>query len=172
MWSSKGFVLVACLLVAGCGFEPLYGRVQGGGSAQTEIRAISIEIIKDRSGQILRNFLLDRLTPRGQPRNPRWKLFVDVTGSPELLGVRKTSEATRSNLWIRGSFRLESVGGTRKNLSGELEGVSSVDIQAADFGRLQASKDARERVLRQLADDIASRVAVHLRRVIQSENAS
>lgn len=165
-------VVLACVGLSACGFEPLYGRVQGGISTQPELESISVEVIRDRSGQILRNFLLDRLTPRGRPRNPKWRLYVEISGSPELLGVRQTSEATRTNLWINGSFRLEAVGGEREGVSGSLEGVSSVDIQAADFGRLQSSKDARERVLRQLSEDIANRVAVHLRRVVQRENAS
>ncbi|MCM0018613.1 MAG: hypothetical protein NBV67_01330, partial [Tagaea sp.] len=62
-------------ILAGCGFEPLH-RATARGSAADSLAAIRIDPIADRSGQILRNYLLDRLSPRGTPARPDYVLRV------------------------------------------------------------------------------------------------
>ncbi|MFM8988614.1 MAG: hypothetical protein ACKOUS_02890, partial [Alphaproteobacteria bacterium] len=48
-------------VLAGCGFSPLYGRSEGGAVAE-ELAKIRVLPIANRSGQVLRNHLLDGLT--------------------------------------------------------------------------------------------------------------
>ncbi|MCM0018644.1 MAG: hypothetical protein NBV67_01485, partial [Tagaea sp.] len=67
--------LAAAFVLAGCGFEPLH-RTTARGSAADSLAAIRIDPIADRSGQILRNYLLDRLSPRGTPARPDYVLRV------------------------------------------------------------------------------------------------
>jgi len=168
------FVAVLTLLVTvtGCGFQPLHGRVSDGRSTQAVLSQVRVEVIRDRPGQVLRNFLLDRLSPRGVSLDPRWSLKVEVSESIVSLGVLKTSEATRANLWFRGSFSLTPLKDQGEALTGTIETVSSFDIQSAEFGTLSAEKDARIRALRQMSDDLVSRIAVHFRSVLERGKAS
>ena len=62
-------VLAALLVLSGCGFEPLYGRF-GDSSIADDLARIKIQAIGGRSGQLLRNHLLDGLTPKGELTRP------------------------------------------------------------------------------------------------------
>ena len=60
------------LILTGCGFQPLYGAKSGAkqSASVTTMAAIDVAPITDRAGQVLRNGLLDRITPRA-PRDNR-----------------------------------------------------------------------------------------------------
>ena len=88
------------VLVAGCGFEPLYGRQQSGADASTELNQIAVSPIPERLGQMLRIELTNELTPKGQPRAPAYVLDVRVSESKQDLAIRKDATATRANLII------------------------------------------------------------------------
>ena len=179
--SSHKFVAIFVLVfsLAGCGFQPLHGRVSDGRSTQAALSQVRVEIVRDRLGQVLRNFLLDRLSPRGVSAEPRWSLEVQMDESIVSLGVLKTSEATRANLWVRGTFLLVPLKDQGDVFSGSLESVSSFDIQSAEFGTLSAEfgtlsaeKDVRRRALLQMSDDLVSRISVYFRRVLERGEAS
>ena len=66
----KSLLLFALLLLTACGFRPLYGGAGtddsvSGQTLTRETAAIFIDEISDRTGQVLRRALSDRLTPRG-----------------------------------------------------------------------------------------------------------
>ena len=85
----KKYVLLLVLALCGCGFEPLYVEKKHdnmwyyGGDFDTsisqEMAQISIEPISQRFGQIMRNELIDLLTPKGTPKSPKYRLFVHLT---------------------------------------------------------------------------------------------
>lgn len=164
----------AVLALAACGFEPLHGRTEGGFSTRDALPRIKIETMPGRSGQFLRNLLTDRFAPRGRRGPAVWTLRVDVKESVQSLGVRKTSEATRANIWFDGTFTLTRAGlsaARAKPFTARLRAVSSFDLERGEFGALRAEKDARERALRRLADDITLRVSGRLRRKAEESGA-
>jgi LPS-assembly lipoprotein len=170
MWSSRqtrgaaaAALVGAAILLAACGFRPLYGRAVTG-APSGEIAAIVIEPIADRSGQQLHNHLLDLLTPAGRPRDGRYSLHVDVTESVQRLAVRKSEFATRANLRSNARFILVSRAGEGDGevlLIGLSRTVTSFNILLSEFGTLMAEKDAQARAMRQIAEDIRDRVAVY-----------
>ncbi len=93
------FLLAFLALLSGCGFQPLYGKRAE--NPLPQLASIKIHPIADRTGQILRNYLLNELTPRGQPRNPKYILFVEVTESLGSYGIQKDDTATRAILKLR-----------------------------------------------------------------------
>ena len=95
---NKIFVLFSgILLLASCGFEPLYAKKQNNNSwyfsgnfdnsVTQEMSQIAIEPIAERFGQQVRNQLLDLVTPLGSPKTPKYRLYV--TPYPK----QKTQEA-------------------------------------------------------------------------------
>lgn len=78
MWFSKLLSSLSfCILLTACGFRPLYETPEVGISDISY--PLKISTIADRDGQILRNFLLDMLTPEGQPSNPCYILDIKLT---------------------------------------------------------------------------------------------
>ncbi len=163
MWWSRIFAaLVAASLLAACGFQPLYG---GGkrGPAAAELASIRIEPIADRSGQILRNHLLDRLNPYGRPANPAYVLRINLVDSLSGVAVRKSEFPTRTNLRISTNYSLTraDTGQSVFSASSAIEG--GYNILNSEFATLAAEQDVRERVLREVAFDIEARLAAFFR---------
>ncbi len=160
MWWSKAIVLSGFILLSACGFRPLYGTGGGGAEGRDALAQIQIKPIADRSGQQLRNHLLDLMTPRGQPAAARYILSVTLSESIRNLAVRKTALATRANLRLQASFVLSEKATGKRLHSDKTLVVSGYNILGADFATLQAVKDARARALRETAENIRVRLGV------------
>lgn len=155
------------LIIAGCGFSPLYGnRVAGQAAVEDRLALIKIESIKDRIGQQLHNRLLDRLTPKGTPANPAYVLTATISESVSSLGVKKSAVATRANLRLQASYSLYPAGVVKGEAltTGTVLAISGYDISNSDYTTLVASGNARKSAVREAADDIRARLAVYLRR--------
>ncbi len=160
LWSRSLVLLATAVLLMGCGFRPLYGS---GDAAQTasQLAAIQVRPIENRIGQILHNHLLDLLTPRGQPRRPKYVLDVRLKETIARLGVEKSELATRANLRIRAKFLLLSPGGGPL-FNGQSVTISSFNILGSDdLATLVAEKDARARAVRQISGDLRRRIAAY-----------
>lgn len=157
--------------VGGCGFEPLYGRRDGGGSAADQLASIRIVPIADRTGQLLYNELRDRLNPRGKPASPQYILKVALVETREELAFRGDETATRANLLLTAKFVLQravSQGGSGEEVvvtQGESRVTTSYDILESQYATLVSIDDARGRAVQVLGDDIQARLAVALTRL-------
>ena len=155
--------LVVMAVLSGCGFQPLHSRL--GGAEAKRMAGIKILPILNREGQILSNFLRDRLTPLGPPRQPAYILSVKLFESQQSLGVRADEFATRANLKIMAVFGLRATDGSDRVFTGQAASTSSFNILDSSFATLSAEQDARERSLRQISDEIRSRISIYLGRV-------
>lgn len=156
----------ACLLLglalAGCGFQPLYGRSDPQAvSPLDQMAAIRIAPLPDRVGQQMHNLLRDRLNPRGQPREPAYRLDLRLSESRQQLGIRKDETATRANLILSASFTLRELASNRVLLRGRTSSVNSFNILTSQFATTFSESDARERALREISDNIRTRLGVY-----------
>jgi LPS-assembly lipoprotein len=164
-----GLLLGLCLLLAACGFQPLYGRGGDGPTTTEEMAATRILPMPDRVGQIMHNMLRDRLNPRGQPRAPAYLLRVSLGEVKEELGVRKDETATRANLTLSASFSLHEAATDKVLFSGFVTSINSYNILENQFATIFSESDARERALRELSDDIRIRLGVYFTRTAKAD---
>lgn len=155
-----GFALAA-LLLAGCGFQPLYGER----APNDDLAAVEIGLIADRPGQELRNALLDRLNPKGAPARPLYKLQVEMEENLQDLAVRKDESVTRANLQIVANYVLYSNSDGAALTEGTSRSTTSFNISTEEYSAIVAEQDARRRGIDLLADDIELRLALFFRRV-------
>ena len=146
--------------LAGCGFQPLHSRGAGGSAAR--LAEIRIMPITDRIGQQLHNLLLDKLTPMGPPAAARYVLRVTVGESLQSLAVRKDEVATRANLLMRAKFTLTRADDGSDVFSANAISVNSYNILRQKFASLSAENDARARAVREISDEIRTRIAIYL----------
>ncbi|MDA1089132.1 MAG: LPS assembly lipoprotein LptE [Proteobacteria bacterium] len=156
-------VLVALVLLQACGFRPLYGGVAPG-SSETEFALIDVRPIPDRIGQQLRNHLLTSLNPKKRTAPAQFILTTKVTEAVSALAVKKSAFATRSNLTLTADFRL-SDSATGKNFFSSSRSIAvSYNILDSAFATLMAEKDARQRAVRELSEDIRTQLGVYFSR--------
>ena len=157
----RALVLGLCaLIVAGCGFQPLYGGGRNS-EAATEFAAIRIEPISDRIGQQLHNHLLDLLNPRGRAVDTKYVLLVKLKGSTQGLAIAKSELATRTNYRLNATFQLVTTSNNEVVLGSSPIVVSSYDTLTSNFATLMAEKDAKTRAVRDLSQIIRTQLAVY-----------
>lgn len=147
--------------LAGCGFQPLHAQRSDESSIATDLAAVRIDPLRDRVGQQMHNFLRDRLNPHGQPVSPSYRLQVRLTERLSELGVRRDETATRANLRMEADFQLLDMNGDQPLFSGRSSSTTSYDILNNPFATTVSEDNARERALREVADDIQARLALY-----------
>ena len=150
------------LLLAACGFHPLYGTADA--PARAALRSIVVERVKapgaPRAGQLIHNDLEDQFAPRGRSGPPRFRLeaTADETDSAQL--VNSASQITRNRLSLVVTYRLIDMRSNQVVASNTLVRAMSYDVLRINYGNIVGAADARRRLARQIADEIAARLAV------------
>ncbi len=148
------------LLVAGCGFQPLYAIRP----AQTaSLAAVYVNIIPNRSGQLLRQALQSRLEGAASGVAKRYTLDVGYSESIQGIGVQSDNSTTRNRDVGNAVWSLHSSDNTAIQIAGgtvrSLDGYNIIDEQ---FFYADLSEDAAERRLAEaLADQIVQGLAAY-----------
>ncbi len=160
-WSKPFRMLAVSLLlagiVAGCGFRPLYKQTGSTNTVQ-DFSQISIAQPEDRPSQQLRNFLLDSLTPYGQPDRPLYRLEYRLSETVGSVFVTRTEEITRNNLQLNVTVYLRDYQTGIVLTSLSTTSQASYNVTLADYANLVSEKNARERALRDVAEQIRLRL--------------
>ena len=156
-------VLLFALAVAGCGFQPLYGS-EGDIATAGDLARVDVARIPDRSGQILRNILIEGLNPSGRPTDPLYRLEVEIAERKQGLGISKEDDVTRANLVVTASVSLLSTADGEQLLSRQLGTITSYNILLDEYATLSAEQAARDRALRRLGRDIRTQLALYFAR--------
>lgn len=138
---------LAALMLAGCGFRPMYAPSADGGGANPPI---SVATIDGKTGHVLRAELTRML---GTPADAAsaWLLEVQLTETVNRLGYRIDESAQRADLVVTANYTLEPAGETGEPLTGRITSTVSYDIPLSAFGEIAAQDDARERAGENLA---------------------
>lgn len=154
------------LLLAGCGFQPVYGKktVAGGGDVVAALSGIEIRTIPDREGQILHNYIIDRLGTHRGARLSGYELRTRLSVSRTNLGVERDESTTRAKLTVTASFTLKGHGGEREFSLRRVSGFSETE---AEYPTLAAEQDAINRSLREIADDLKIRLSLFVRQDLE-----
>jgi len=161
----RACLLALLLALAGCGFEPLYGsRGPGGEAVRDDLAAVKIDLIANRSGQILRNYLLGMMTPRGEPPRPGYRLQIVLQEPrPQDLGIASDDSVVRYNFGIRARYRLYDAAGRQMLVEGLSDSSSSYTVTNSEYGTVAARDNARDRVLEEIAGDIRIQLGTYFR---------
>lgn len=159
----------APLLLAGCGFRPLYGA--GGavaaeeGPVRAELAAVQVALIPERSGQLLRRALAERLHGSEPSAPARYDLRVSLAFAAEPLGFRR--DGTASRIRYRGTaswWLLTRTTPPQQIAAGTERENDAFNIPDQQFFAAESARDATERrLIEQLAFAITERLALVFR---------
>lgn len=148
------------LVLAGCGFRPLYGRHADTPALAATLAMVEVAPIPDRTGQLLRNALEQRLERAGGNHAKVYTLEVVLDESTEALGLGRDATVTRANLVITADFTLRRDG--KVVWSGNSRSATAYNILTQQYATIASERDSRDRAVNQVADDITRRLAVFL----------
>ncbi|HEX6978353.1 MAG TPA: LPS assembly lipoprotein LptE [Alphaproteobacteria bacterium] len=169
-------ILLASLLgAAGCGFEPLYAQREGRVDVPEQLQKIRIgeisapvpDVLAEfdyrpenaRSSQILRNYLLDDLSPRGIPAQSEYVLNIRLIEPRTNLAIDRSDAVIRYGYSVTASFALNDAGG-RTVYSGSTTSSTTFEASTSEFATVSSQRDARDRVMQEISANIRNQLAV------------
>jgi LPS-assembly lipoprotein len=153
--------LAACVIVAGCGFQPLYATRQEGSSAHLELASVAVAEQSSRLGQLIRNELLSVIAPVGQEAPAVYALLLLPRAAEEVVIQDFDTGVLRRSFRVEAAFRLSLVGSDAELYSGRTFAQASYDRTGTPFADLQARTAAEERAAKEIGADIATRLAAY-----------
>ncbi|HVV33859.1 MAG TPA: LPS assembly lipoprotein LptE [Vitreimonas sp.] len=147
------------LLLAACGFQPMYAPV-GGGQA---IGPVEISTIEGKSGHILKTEL-DRILAVENNGSQPAQLQITLKEDIQSIGLRRDESSTRADLVLTANYIFSPANGGRP-IRGSVVTTVSYDIPTAAFAAISAQDDARERAAETMAERFRAELALRLAQV-------
>lgn len=156
-------LLVAPVLVllAACGLQPMYAG-GGRGDVARAVAGVVVAPVEGKSGFLVRNALTDRFAAGGAA-NPRYRLDVRLDERLQGLGLVSSDAVTRERRTLRARFQLVDIASGAIVLDATASADQGIDIVSSEYAVIAAEQTALENLSRDLADQIATRVAARLR---------
>ncbi len=165
------FAIIILFALTACNLRPMY---EDNGNMNI-CYPIKIATIKDRDGQILRNYLLDLMSPQGEPAKPRYLLEITLTSSIKSIGVNKDETTSRKEATLTALYRLRNFKTNKILHCGSANGINSFNIsnftKTLDqnyYSDVVAEEYAKKEALRILAEKLVLLITAKLE--LQDEN--
>ena len=151
-------LLVAALVLAGCGYRPMYGSSSTNPGVAGTLAAISIPEAADRPGQLVRNELVYSMQT-GKGGDPKFLLNLTTSVADNSVFAKEQPSVTRQAILITTSFELVDRSTGKVVTKGTSFSRVAYDVIRQPFADMQAQKDATERAAREVGADIRTRLA-------------
>jgi LPS-assembly lipoprotein len=156
-------LLAAAQILGACGFTPLYRRDRESASFR-QMSAIDVPAVDDRLSQLVRNHLLDLISPEGRPARPLYRLSFVATESQGGVLLTRSDVITRYNMNVSVTYKLVDAQTGDELLTESIASYAAYSVLRAEFASLVAEEDARARAARDIGEQIRIRLAVYFTR--------
>jgi LPS-assembly lipoprotein len=153
---------LSALALSACGWEPLYSDATTSRTAP-ELAAIKVQPIKDHIGQLLEWSLREGFNPDGLETKPKYTLHVVLTVQETNQGVEVNFAATRGIIHATAEFTLSTIDNKRTLYRSRTQSLTDFNIIDDAYASMVAQGDAEKRAVRDISDEIQTRLALFLR---------
>lgn len=144
--------LAGCVLLAGCGFHPMYGS-----ALAPQLSSIYVEPIPERDGYELRNTLIDLLHTDGMAQGKPYRLKVTLSEAQQGIALQNDATITRYNNTLDARYTLTDARGDVLTTGSQTE-LAAYNVVQSPYATLTAEQDASKRA----AQDMAERIHLDL----------
>ena len=158
---SRLSILLLALLLTACGLRPLYSGGGSGAVAQS-LQSVQVAPIEGRAGWLVRTALEDRLgSPEGAAR---YRLEIELDDAITGFGIRRDDSVTRERRTLRARYRLVDARLGTVLLDATAGSDAGIDVVSSEYATVAAEQTALERLSKELADQIVTRLALYASR--------
>ena len=156
MKQTRSLVLLACagLLLAGCGFRPLYAE----SGVTSGLSGVVVAAPEGRAGYLVNEALEDTLMLRPGAAAPSWRLDLDISEQRFPRGLRVDNVATRYEYVLTAAYTLRALPSGDPAKTGRVRVELTYDSADQPYASVAAQQDARERA----AAEAARRIELEL----------
>jgi len=158
----RAALLLAALMLSGCGLRPLYGGGEGS-SVAALMRSVQVGPIDGQAGWLVRNKLIDRLGEAGSA-SAAYRLDVTLDDNITAFGIRADRAATRERRTLRARYQLVSLATGMVVLDATAGSDAGIDIVSSEYATVAAEQTALENLADVIADQIAGRIGLYASR--------
>lgn len=152
------------LALAGCGLRPLYADGSRGVVAQS-LRSVEVGPIGGRAGWLVRTALEDRLGGGGgEGGETLYRLEVELDDRITGFGIRSDDAVTRERRMLRARYRLVDARRGTVLIDATAGSDAGIDVVSSEYATVAAEQTALERLSREVADQIVTRLALYIAR--------
>lgn len=153
--------MVLLVSLSQCAFKPLYSSYEG--EATELLAGIKVSNIEGRYGQLMRNALLNKLTPKGAPQKPLYILDIKMDFSERELGVAKDATATRSEVTLLVNYKLiDNKTGEVLYVGKEVESADHNVLTHSYYSNIVSEENTKEGTIELMSDLIKLSVSSYL----------
>jgi LPS-assembly lipoprotein len=152
--------------LGGCGFRPLYGAQGGAGSPSTLLAGIYVPVMPERSGQLMRQALQQRVEGSSTGVQKRYELTALFSVVGEGVAIQRDNSTTRVRLVGVANWTLRDLTPNRAIMTaGIARTVDGYNILNQQFFAADLESDVvQRRIAEALADQIVMQVASWVRK--------
>lgn len=154
-------IIAASLALSACGLTPMYAGGAQSASAQG-LAAVDIPAIEGSGGWLVKNALDARLGVAGQA-TPQYRLDVRLDDSLEALGVLNDDTISRERRILRARYQLVDLASGAVLLDATAGSDAGIDVVSSEYATIAAEQKALENLALEVADRVATEVALTLR---------
>jgi len=151
-WCNRRWILTAPLAVAACGFEPVYGPQT---AAMALYGSVRVDAPETPDAFVLVRELEQRL---GRSTTPAFQLSYVLVTQDDGQAVTESGDITRFSLVGVVDYTLRSVDSGTIVASGTVDNFTGYSATGSTVETLAAERDAHERLMIILAEQIATRL--------------
>jgi LPS-assembly lipoprotein len=141
-----------CLVLAACGFHPMYGRATG-----PALASVYVEPVAERDGFELRTSLIDALQSDGDERGKAYRLKITLNEAAQGIALQNDATITRYNNNLTAKYTLYDLQGNELTSGTETQ-MSAYNVVQSPYATQVAALDSSKRA----AQDIAERIHLDL----------
>lgn len=155
-------LVLALLMLSGCGLRPLYG---GGATSPVAsmLRTVEVAPIPGQPGWLVRNKLIDRLGESGDSA-PAYRLDVKLDDNITAYGIRGDQAATRERRTLRARYQLVNLHTGLVLLDATAGSDEGIDIVSSPYATVAAEQTVLEQLSDAVADQIIARLGLYASR--------
>lgn len=152
-------VLGLPLVTYGCGFEPMLAVRDNGTSVAQDFAKVRVGYIENRSGQVLRNDLLEALNPRGESTQPQYTLVIRIEEPQQNLAFQRNNSVSFVNYTVIAYWTLVDNNSGANVYSASSASSLPYAISNSQYATAVSAQDARDRVVLDISQDIRNQLA-------------
>jgi LPS-assembly lipoprotein len=153
--------MAVLLALSACGLKPMYAG-GGSGAVAQGLAGIDVSPIEGKAGWLVRNALVDRFGAAGS-NGTRYRLDIRLDDKLEGLGLLSDDTIARERRTLRARYQLVDAASGAILLDATAGSDAGIDVVSSEYATIAAEQTALENLAREVAERIATRVALKLR---------
>lgn len=163
------FSIFIVLLLASCGFKPMYGQNANGSSSLAQVMAnIQVDPVRSPAGrqerlsQLIENNLKDRISPLSSRGATKYVLRTTYEVVEQGYGIREDESVTLQNLRLLVAFQLVDFASDEPVMDGTARAIVTFDLVQSDLSNMAARQSSLERLAEEASNQVVTRIGTYL----------